>query len=60
MVNKKALNTLMEKSKPLVTAIDNQVKDYAFKHLNIFYANPQLITHNYNLSSDNNRISGNK
>ncbi len=59
MVNKKALNILMEKSKPLVTAIDNQVKDYAFKHLNVFYATPQLINHNYNLFSDNNRISGN-
>jgi GR25 family glycosyltransferase involved in LPS biosynthesis len=59
MVNKKALNTLLEKCKPLVTAIDNQVKDYAFKHLNVFYATPQIITHNYNLFSDNNRISGN-
>ena len=60
MVNKKSLKTLIKKSKPLVTAIDNQIKDHAFKDLNVYYSYPPIISHNYNFTSDNNRISKNK
>jgi len=60
MVNKKCLKVLIQKSKPLITAIDNQIKDFAFKNLNIFYSYPPIITHNYNFNSDNNRINKNK
>ena len=58
MVKKKCLDTLIEKSKPLVTAIDNQIKDFAFKYLNIFYAYPSIVSHNYDFESTNNKISG--
>jgi glycosyl transferase family 25 len=60
MVNKKSLKTLIKKSKPLITAIDNQIKDEAFKDLNVYYAYPPIISHNYNFKSDNNRINENK
>lgn len=60
MINKKSIKTLIKKSKPLVTAIDNQIKDHAFKDLNVFYTYPPIISHNYNFSSDNNRINKNK
>tara|TARA_B100000586_G_C20084391_1_gene416958 strand:- start:9 stop:803 length:795 start_codon:yes stop_codon:yes gene_type:complete len=59
MVNKKCLDTLIEKSKPLVTAIDNQIKDFAFKYLNVFYAYPGIVSHNYEFESTNNKISNN-
>jgi len=59
MVKKKCLDTLIEKSKPLVTAIDNQIKDFAFKYLNVFYAYPGIISHNYEFESTNNKISNN-
>ena len=51
---------VVKESKPLITAIDNQIKDEAFKDLNVYYAYPPIISHNYNFKSDNNRINENK
>ncbi len=58
MINKKCIDKLLEYATPLITAIDNQIKDKAIGELKVFSSNPAIVTHNYELFSDNNRISG--
>ena len=58
LINKKALSILINESMPINNNIDQYIKNYLFKKLNVYFIVSPLITHNNELPSQRRILSG--
>lgn len=60
LINKKALPILINESMPINNNIDQYIKNYLFKKLNVYFIVSPLITHNNEIPSQRRILSGQK
>tara|TARA_B100001093_G_scaffold243566_1_gene233328 strand:+ start:532 stop:1317 length:786 start_codon:yes stop_codon:yes gene_type:complete len=57
LIKRRTLPLLLEKNIPISNNIDQAIKNKVFKHINVYYLYPPLVTHNNEIESDRRVLS---